>query len=92
MLQADRSLDAIYTHERPDRDMMRSMFRQLFQAVDFLHKRRILHGDIKMLNIVRTTNLAYKLIDLDASVPLDDQSFVGAKFSSGDTIYLPMSS
>lgn len=83
MLEAEQTLDAIFRHERPDQDRLRSMFRELFMAVDFLHCNSVVHGDIKLLNVVRV-NGRLKLIDLDASVELDSpHPFSGLKFSSG---------
>ena len=42
----------------------------------------MLHGDIKLLNIVRVQT-SIKLIDMDAMVKLDGSGFMGSKFSSG---------
>jgi serine/threonine protein kinase/ankyrin repeat protein len=85
---ADRNLHQIFYQEQPKIDAARVMLRQVFEAVSHLHEKSLMHGDIKMLNIVRfRIDNRLRLIDLDASakiVPIgaDDESFAGAKFSS----------
>lgn len=58
----------------------------LIKALAHLELKGILHGDVKLLNIVRIQQLAtstIKLIDMDAIATLNGSGFVGAKFSSG---------
>ena len=58
----------------------------LIKALAHLELKGILHGDVKLLNIVRIQQLAtstIKLIDMDAIATLNESGFVGAKFSSG---------
>eukprot|EP00947_MAST-08B_sp_MAST-8B-sp1_P005922 g5922.t1 len=92
MEAGERNLSAIYLHEKPDLHTIRSMFSQLFEAVDYLHSKNIMHGDLKLLNVVRfASDNRLRIIDFDAaaSIPGDDDpaegvnEFAGAKFSSG---------
>ena len=61
-------------------DEVRHVFKQLVSAVDHMHQRGVLHGDIKTLNIVRMDG-RWLLIDLDAACELGKQT-VGSKSSS----------
>ena len=88
MIAADRNLHEIFHQEQPDTDAVRGILKQVFQAVKHLHGQKLMHGDIKMLNIVRSRiDNRLRLIDLDASARIvprggDDETFAGAKFSS----------
>eukprot|EP00984_Skeletonema_dohrnii_P026995 scaffold16422_cov78-Skeletonema_dohrnii-CCMP3373.AAC.4 len=87
---ADRNLFHMFYQEQPKIDAMREILRQVFEAVKHLHEKKIMHGDIKMLNVVRfRIDNKLRLIDLDASatiVPIggedENKTFAGAKFSS----------
>jgi len=81
MPAADRSLDDIYKKERPEEDQLRPMMRQLAEAVAHCHERQVVHGDLKMLNVLRVDG-SIRLIDMDASAVLK-RDYSGAKFSSG---------
>jgi len=59
---------------------VRHVFKQLVSAVDHMHQKGILHGDIKTLNIVRMDG-RWLLIDLDAACEIGKQT-VGSKSSS----------
>eukprot|EP00797_Seminavis_robusta_P006160 Sro140_g065480.1 Inherit from NOG: surface antigen (1094) ;mRNA; r:51836-55117 len=80
----DRNLDSIYRCERPDLNAARVIMKQVGDALNYLHGRGIIHGDLKMASVIRSSG-RYKLIDLDASVRLMAQptEYIGAKFSSG---------
>ena len=80
MPAADKSLDAIYTSERPDGDHLRVMMKEVAEDLHHCHKNGIIHCDLKMLNVVRV-NGRMKLIDFDAATVHD--GFAGSKFSSG---------
>eukprot|EP00588_Corethron_pennatum_P035410 CAMPEP_0194348274 /NCGR_PEP_ID=MMETSP0171-20130528/106445_1 /TAXON_ID=218684 /ORGANISM="Corethron pennatum, Strain L29A3" /LENGTH=1321 /DNA_ID=CAMNT_0039115603 /DNA_START=354 /DNA_END=4320 /DNA_ORIENTATION=- len=89
MEAADRNLQQIYLQERPDLNGVRVLLTQAFEAVAHLHERNIMHGDLKMLNLVRfQRDNRLRLIDLDAAARIpsltDDgePSYAGAKFSS----------
>ena len=45
---ANRNLAQIYLQERPGPDALRVMARQIFEAVQHLHSRKLMHGDLKV--------------------------------------------
>jgi serine/threonine protein kinase len=45
---ANRNLAQIYLQERPGLDTLRDMARQIFEAVQHLHSRKLMHGDLKV--------------------------------------------
>lgn len=57
---------------RFDEQTARFYFWQLLNAVDFLHKRNIVHRDIKLENLLIDRNLNLKLIDFAFSALVDD--------------------
>lgn len=63
---------------------VRQILIQVGSALQHMHDKGLIHADIKPRNIVRTSDHRYKLIDLDASVPLKKQRT--SKFSEA---YLP---
>ena len=77
---AERTLDFIHRAERPDLAHVRMLMNQVGEALQHLHSKGIIHGDVKMLNIVRVDG-RMRLIDLDAACKFG--SFAGSKFSSG---------
>ncbi|CAJ1935161.1 unnamed protein product [Cylindrotheca closterium] len=80
MPYGDRNLDTIFRSERPAPIAVRNLMTEIGEALLHLHEKDIVHGDIKMLNAVRT-NRRLLLIDLDASTKVGD--YIGSKFSSG---------
>ena len=82
---ADRNLLQIYQQERPNLNAVRLIIQQVCEAVSHLHDHDLMHGDLKMLNIVRfQLDGRYRLIDFDASAPISVESprYAAAKFSS----------
>jgi len=83
---ADRNLFQIYQSERPDLNTVRVLMFQVMECVDHLHERGLVHGDIKMLNVVRLAlDQKLRLIDLDAAAVFDEGDgvlYVCSKFSS----------
>eukprot|EP00984_Skeletonema_dohrnii_P021418 scaffold10694_cov66-Skeletonema_dohrnii-CCMP3373.AAC.1 len=87
---ADRNLHQIFFQEQPKLNTMRDMLRELFEAAKHMHGQKLMHGDIKMLNIVRfRIDNKLRLIDLDASARIvppggeeEKKRFAGVKFSS----------
>ena len=77
---ADRNLDAIFRSERPDKDDVRFLAKQLAEAIKYIHSEGLIHGDVKLQNVVWFGG-RLRLIDLDAAVEIN--SFAGVKFSSG---------
>lgn len=77
---ADRSLQAIYVAERPDIVHVRGMIRDVVISLQHLHSKGIMHGDLKMNNILRVDGKIC-LTDLDTAAQIG-QEFAGEKFSS----------
>ena len=67
---ADRNLKNIFDAERPSMSTIQSMSEAVGKALAYLHSLQLMHGDLKMLNIVRIAE-KFKLIDLDAIASLD---------------------
>jgi len=85
MPYADRNLDTIFRSERLDKVQTCSQAKEILEAISHLHENNIIHGDIKLLNIVRIQG-SLSLIDFDASSKKTNdknQTFIGSKFSSG---------
>ena len=85
MPAADRNLDTIFRSERPDINVIRSLAQSTAAAVGHLHSKFLIHGDLKLLNVVRIMGRLC-LIDLDASASIGNAKtkfYAGAKFSSG---------
>ncbi len=85
---ADRNMDTIFRSERPDLNSVRAQAQQVAEAISHLHDRGIVHGDLKLLNIVRIGH-RLRLIDLDACSKFNKESgetlhkfFAPSKFSS----------
>ena len=85
---ADRNLDNIFRSERPDEVQIRVLAKQLAEAIEHVHSKGLIHGDLKLQNVVRFGG-RLRLIDLDAAAEIDSfagaksKSFAGLKFSSG---------
>ena len=85
---ADRNLKNIFDTERPSPNDIRKLAKSVGEAMGHLHSMHLMHGDLKMLNVVRMGS-QLKLIDLDAIASFSSVSssnlltFAGAKFSSG---------
>jgi len=83
MPAGDRNLLSIFQSERPSTAEIGVLMKQVTEAVDHLHEKNLMHGDIKMNNVVRQNN-RLRMIDFDAAADLgDDKSLAGSKFSSG---------
>lgn len=66
-------------------DEIRHVFSQLLECIEHMHGKGVLHGDIKTLNIVRTEDVRWKMIDMDATCVIGKDP-VGFKSSSA---YVP---
>lgn len=84
MPAAERNLLTILVQERVTFEEIRSMLFALGNCLQHMHSKGKIHGDIKPLNIVRTYDNEYKLIDFDATVDVGKP--IGAKAS---TAYIP---
>jgi len=84
---ADRSLKEIIDKERiaggRDIEAVRSIASQMARALEHMHSKGRIHGDLKPLNVVRVGEYV-KLIDLDASALMSEHA--ASKWSSA---YLP---
>ena len=81
LISWDRNLQEILVKERPDVNATRALMQQVGTALKHLHDNGVMHGDLKMLNVVRVGE-RLQLIDLDAAATIDE-GHAGAKFSSG---------
>jgi serine/threonine-protein phosphatase 6 regulatory ankyrin repeat subunit B len=100
MPQAERNLMNIYLQERLTMSDVRKIMEDICHALKHLHGKKIVHCDLKALNVVRMDDGRYCLIDLDASslIPKDAGSlmtssrdcpiecYAGAKFTSGEDV------
>ncbi|KAF0696134.1 hypothetical protein As57867_013032, partial [Aphanomyces stellatus] len=80
MPAADRSLEDIHLRNRPSEMKIKAIVHEVATTLAHLHKRNLVHGDLKKLNILRVEN-KFKLIDFDATTRVGQS--IGAKFSSG---------
>ena len=81
MPAADRSLAYIFRCEKPDMRYLKSIIRDVCEALDHCHQRHIIHGDVKMANIIRVGRHC-KLIDMDGSVDFGRGEYAGEKYRS----------
>jgi len=83
---ADCNLHQIFNQERPDINSIRTILQQVFEAVEHLHEKSLMHGDLKLLNIIRfRLDNRLRLIDRDAAATTSDfgaKHYTCAKFSS----------
>ncbi|WVR05269.1 hypothetical protein IAU60_002281 [Kwoniella sp. DSM 27419] len=61
-------------HQRFSEEQARKIFRQIVEAVSYLHKRGVYHRDLKDENIVIDRNLCVKIIDFGSAV-IEDKSY-----------------
>ena len=80
MHRADKNLESIFRSERPEILKTTTFLKELATCVDHMHSLKVAHGDLKMLNVVRSGDVM-KLIDLDACAIFTHN--IGKKFSSG---------
>eukprot|EP01042_Synura_sphagnicola_P036346 gene36346-biopygen3088 len=64
-----------------DWDAIRNLTKQVAKAVQHVHDRGIIHGDIKALNILQVSH-TLKLIDFDGSSSFKNSEYDGLKYSS----------
>ena len=84
---ADRDLFYALKHERWAGRIMREVrhtFTQLVHSIEHMHRKGVVHSDLKPMNIMRT-GATWQLIDLDAACEISKES-VGHKSSSA---YVP---
>eukprot|EP01042_Synura_sphagnicola_P036758 gene36758-biopygen25616 len=79
-----RSLKRLVDHQHvagQDWEAIRNLTKQITKAVEHVHEKGIIHGDLKALNILEVDN-TLKLIDFDSSVNYKEKAFDGLKYSS----------
>jgi hypothetical protein len=100
MPQAERNLMNIYLQERLTLSDVRKIAEDICRALEHLHDKKIVHCDLKALNVVRMDDGRYCLIDLDASSSIAEDAdafctssmdcsmecYAGAKFTSGEDV------
>ena len=64
-------LDVIQKHGQIPEILARTLFRQLIEAISYLHSRNIAHLDLKVDNMLIDESFNLKLIDFDLSQTLD---------------------
>ena len=84
MPAAARNLMVILVQERVDFTTIRKMLYDVGTCLGHMHECAKVHGDVKPLNVVRSAEGNYMLIDFDATVDIGQP--VGAKTS---TAYVP---
>lgn len=84
MHAGNRNLHSIANYECPKDDEIKVIARQVLEALEYIHSKGMMHGDVKMLNITRFGHEnRLRLVDFDASCAIDYcTSYTGAKFSS----------
>lgn len=68
--------DYIYSTKEPlSLKVLQKWFKEMLQGLEFCHKHRIIHQDIKLPNFLLTDDLSIKLADFDNSiiVPIENQ-------------------
>ena len=83
MPAASRNLNTILAQENIAArhwDKIKQIFKDIVGCLMHLHSKSVLHGDLKPLNIMRTEDGRYVLIDLDSSIPMGQ--YAGSKYSS----------
>lgn len=84
MPAAERNLLVVLVQERVTFTGIRTMLRSVAECLQHMHKAGKVHGDLKPLNVVRTYQDEFQLIDFDATVEIGQP--IGAKTS---TAYVP---
>ena len=85
MAAADKNLAAIVMNEPPycqDKDNVINITRQIILALDHMHSKGYIHGDLNPTNVMRTSG-GFVLVDLDSCVRYRDGiDYVGYKCNS----------
>ena len=71
MAKGDSNLDTIYRQEKPSISSSRVLMREVGLCLKHLHSKSVVHGDLKMLNVVRFNN-RLRLVDMDSAIMLGD--------------------
>ena len=72
MRKGARDLAVVALKERLDLPAVRGTMNQIARALAHVHSKRIVHADVKNLNLLRLHDRTWRLIDLDAAVKLGE--------------------
>jgi serine/threonine protein kinase len=67
--------------------LIESIFQKILSAVDFLHSHNIVHGDLKLSNIMISSSFEIKLIDFGFSTIVKKPDQLNYKFR-GSPLYM----
>lgn len=65
-----------------------NIFKQIVDAVLYMHDKRIIHRDLKSSNILLTNDFTVKLVDLGTAVELPESGYVKLAFPVGTPGYM----
>ena len=86
MKQGDKNLDMIQRYECPTQERVRHYARHICEAIQEIHSKSYVHGDIKLQNFIRFGS-DLKIIGFNATLRKNDcksdQNYAGLDFSSG---------
>ena len=86
MKQGDKNLDMILRYECPTLEKIRHYAKNICEAIQEIHSKSYIHGDIKLQNFIRFGR-DLKIIGLNATVKKNksesEENFAGLEFSSG---------
>lgn len=77
----------IHRHGRLDEDVARKYFVQMLNALEYCHKNNVVHHDMKLENILLTSDHSIRLIDFGLSRRLSKDRLI--KEFSGSPLYMP---
>jgi serine/threonine protein kinase len=64
-------------NRRLDENIAKDLFKQVVDGIDYLHKRNIVHRDIKLENLMLTAENQVKIIDFGFSVKIPKDKTLG---------------
>lgn len=72
MAKGDFNLETIFRQERPSISISRNLMKEVGLCLQHIHSKSVLHGDLKMLNVVRFQE-KLRLIDMDSATIMGDE-------------------
>lgn len=64
-------------NRRLDEDVAKNLFKQVVDGIDYLHRKNIVHRDIKLENLMLTSENKVKIIDFGFSVKIPKDKTLG---------------